>query len=285
MTDDFTIPHHGLIMIEQRLGVIQPELEHACLDTLFLAAEDTVTPDEITEPARLLADAGGETEPGINDMILAGDIMPKMAEGLFDAATVEGMQPAMHQRMIGRTLHQRIIDMHRHIGRDIQLPPQLTNIGDAVRPRPGIADLNLLHRPEREISAIEALRDQRLEEITRFGTHHHNDAFHGGDIHRHAMRPVRDMAVDPVHIPPDCGGRGDDNKPVTVEAGDRYISLNPAQLIQELGIDNAPRFDRNIIAGNALQHAFGIRAHDHDLAKAGQVKQPDLLPHGLMAAL
>jgi hypothetical protein len=62
---------------------------------LLALAQDRVAADEI---GFLRAD--GKAEAGLQHVILVGDVMAEMAEGLFDAAAVERVQPAELEAVI-----------------------------------------------------------------------------------------------------------------------------------------------------------------------------------------
>jgi hypothetical protein len=54
--------------------------------------------------------------------------------------------------VIAARLPQRLEHMRGLIGGDIELPAQLADIGDAVRPREAHADLDLARQPEGKAS-------------------------------------------------------------------------------------------------------------------------------------
>ena len=148
--------------------------------------------------------------------------------------------------------------------------------GDAV------ANLDRLRGAKGEILIRQTLRDQRLQEITRLWTHHRHHGFGHGDIHGKAMRPVRNMTVDPVKVAAHCRRRRNHQKFIRRQPGDGYISLDMPAFIQELGVDDLAIRHRDIIATQPLQHRFGILADHPDLAEAGQIEHADIIADGLM---
>jgi hypothetical protein len=89
-----------------------------------------------------------KAEPGLEHVILVGDVMAEMAEGLFDPAGIQRVQPAELQPVIAARPRQRFEDMRRLIGGDVELPAQLADIGDAVRAGEAHADLDLARGAE-----------------------------------------------------------------------------------------------------------------------------------------
>ena len=208
--------------------------------------------------------------------------MAEMAERLFDAAAVERVEAAHPQRMITGPRHQGVEHMVRHVGRDIEFPAELADIGHAMGAGDAMADLDRLRRAEGEILVRQALRDQRLQEIARLRPHHRHHRFRHGHIHGKTVRAVGNMTVDPVQVAPHRRRRGDNEELVGREPCHRHISLDMAVLVQELGIDDLAVGHRDIIAAKPLQHRLGVLADDPDLAEAGQVEHAHMVAHGVV---
>ena len=215
-------------------------------------------------------------------MILVRNVVPEMAERLFDPAAVERMKATHAQRVIPGTPHQRVEHMVRHVGGDIQLPAELADIGHAVGARNAVANLDLLHRAEWEVIVREALRDQRLQEVARLRPHHRHHRLRHRNVHGKAVRTVRDVPFNPVQVATHRRRRGDDEIFIGRKPCDGHIGLDATTLIQELRVDNPPVRHRDIVAANPLQDSFGITPDNPDLAEARQVEHAGTVANGEM---
>ena len=87
--DDLAVAQDRLVVEEQRLGILQPELHQPALQSGLALPQHRVAADEIA-----LAGLHRKAEAGLQHMVLVGDVVAEMAEGLFDAAGIERMQAA-----------------------------------------------------------------------------------------------------------------------------------------------------------------------------------------------
>ena len=88
-------------------------------------------------------------------MVLVGDVVAEMAERLFDAAGIERVQAAELQAEIGAGLLDRLEDMGGLVGRDVELPAEFADIGDAVGAGEAHADLDLLRTCRTGLASLE----------------------------------------------------------------------------------------------------------------------------------
>ena len=132
-------------------------------------------------------------------MVLVGDVVAEMAERLFDAAGIQRVQAAEFQADIRAGLVDRLEDMRRLVGRDIELPAEFADIGDAVGAGEAHADLDLLERAERIVLVGEIVRADLLDQLSRIRTHQAEHAFgrrHIGDDDEF----VADMLAQPGEV-------------------------------------------------------------------------------------
>ena len=266
---DLPVPQDRLVVIEQRLGVGQTELQQALVQPGVLFAQHRVAPDEIG-----FGGFHGKAQPGLQHVILAGDVMAEMAKGLFDPAAVHAVHPAERQPMVLPGLGQHLEHMSRHLGADIELPSQFADIGHPVRPGEAHADLDLLRHAKRMRRVREIGGRDRAQQIARFRPHHGQYTLTGGDIGHHHPR-VADVAAQPGLIGQTGQGRGDDQPGGLGQAGDGHIRLDPAAAVEELGIDDPAHRYGYVIAADAVEEGLGIRPFDPQLAKAGHVIHAD----------
>ena len=62
-------------------------------------------------------------------------------------------------------LDQGLVDMRRELGRHIELPAQLADIGDTLGADPGVADLDLLARQERKPVIRQIRLADRIQQV------------------------------------------------------------------------------------------------------------------------
>jgi hypothetical protein len=143
--DDPAIAHHGFVVKQHRFGIGELKLDHATFQPCFAFPQYRVTPDEIG-----FLGADGKSESSLQHVILIGDVMAEMPERLFDAATVERVEPAKFQAVIRARPGERFKDVGGLICRNIKLPSQFADIGDAMGASQTHADLDLAGGCERE---------------------------------------------------------------------------------------------------------------------------------------
>ena len=101
-------------------GSRQPELHQPARQPGILLAQHGVAADEIA-----LAGLHGKAEAGLQHMVLVGDVVAEMAEGLFDAAGIERVQAAELQPDIRAGLLDRLEHMRRLVGRRRRAPSRV----------------------------------------------------------------------------------------------------------------------------------------------------------------
>jgi hypothetical protein len=93
--DDLAVAHHRLVVEQHRLGIGQLELHHAAESPSSRWRSTASRP--MKSPFCVLH---GKAETGLQHVVLVGDVMAEMPEGLFDAAGIERVQPAELQPVI-----------------------------------------------------------------------------------------------------------------------------------------------------------------------------------------
>ena len=142
-----------------------------------------------------------KAKPGLQHMILAGDVMAEMAKALFDPAAVHHMHATKLGAHGAALFPEGFEHMPRHIGGNIKLPAKLAHIGHAVDPGEAHADLDLLRGAERIDFIGEIRRRDLLQEVARIWPHHRQHAFAGRHIGDHDPE-FADMAFHPGLIGP-----------------------------------------------------------------------------------
>ena len=88
----------------------------------------------------------------------------------------------MDQAELAAGLDDAVEDVGRELGRDIELPAQLADIGDPARPDAGIADLQLARGAEREGGVGQILARQPLQQRARARPHQAQHRQARGDV-------------------------------------------------------------------------------------------------------
>src|SRR5699024_4566975 len=96
---DLAVAPYRFIVIEQRRRITQLELQQPPAQPLLALAQYGVAADEVAEGRARLLRLHRKAQSGLQHMIFIGDVMAEVAEGLLDAAGVEGVQAAEPQAM------------------------------------------------------------------------------------------------------------------------------------------------------------------------------------------
>lgn len=91
-----------------------------------------------------------EAQAGFERRVLDADVVAPMAVALLGAAGIHGVEASELQAVRRTGFDNPLEDMQRELGRNVDLPTQLADIGDAVGAHDGVADLQLLRVAERE---------------------------------------------------------------------------------------------------------------------------------------
>ncbi len=94
------------------------------------------------ETARLVP-GDAEAEAGGERVVLGADVVAPVAVALLGAAGVHGVVAGVGQPELPAGLDDPVEDVGRELGRDVELPAQLADIGDPAGADPGVADLQL----------------------------------------------------------------------------------------------------------------------------------------------
>ena len=170
----------------------------------------------------------------------------------------------------------------------MQLPAELPDEGHPQRPHPRRSlAVQLLRSPEREtLVAKVRTGEDGLRDLSGLRAHERQHSPVVGDLlYLHvldAAQPRRPRDI--VRIPRAGGGACYNIELPTVGARlrlghDREVGLDPAPLVEHLGVDDAARVRRaHLGAGAPLHRSLGTGAGDLQLAEGREVKQRGALP-------
>ncbi len=145
-----TIAQDRLVVVEHRPGIVEQQLDQALCQASALFSQDSLAPDEVTIAPGRLVDLHGKTQPGFQHMIVTADVVAEMPVCLLDAAGIHRQHPGHCAAEFLQPPFNRREDVPRHVGRDINLPAQFSDIADAVEPHRGHAELGGPHRAKRK---------------------------------------------------------------------------------------------------------------------------------------
>ena len=111
-----------------------------------------------------LSQATQKPSPASSGVVLRADVVAPVAVALLGAAGVHGVIAGVDQAEFAPGLDDAVEDVGRELGRDIEFPAQLADIGDPARPDAGIADLELARGAEREGRVGQILAGQLLQQ-------------------------------------------------------------------------------------------------------------------------
>ena len=194
------------------------------------------------------------------------------------------MQPAKRQAQIGPGLLQRLEDMGGLVRRDVKLPPQFAHIGDAVRPGEAQAHLDLAHRAEGVRGIAEILRRNAGHQLARPGAHDAEHRFrrrHVGDD----GKILTQMRPHPGEVALQGRPRHDGQIGRLGQPRDRQIGFDPAPVIQEHRVHDAPGGHVHLGRAEPVEEGTGITPLDPDFPERRHVEQSDPRPHGHVLGL
>ena len=84
-----SVAHDGFVVIQKRLRICQLELDHARIQPSVLFTQDSIA----TDKGRLVL-FHSKPKSCLQHVILAGDVVAKVTETLFDTAGVHHVHPA-----------------------------------------------------------------------------------------------------------------------------------------------------------------------------------------------
>ena len=123
------------------------------------------------------------------------------------------------------------------IRRDINFPPKLTDICDAVNAGEAHADLNFLGRAKGVHVVAKVIRRYSLQQLTRARPHNCQHTFTGSDIHDHNVE-ITAVTHQPDLIRLTCRSRRHDQIGCLAKARHSHVRLNTSAVIQKLRVDN-----------------------------------------------
>ena len=275
MTDDPAPMPDRFVVVEQGLGVQQPELEQAPLRTLFALPQQRVAADETARFVELHR----EPQTRFQRRVLVGDVVAPVPVGLLDAQRIQRVVTGMDQAQSVSGSRDFIVNAGGELGRDIQFPAQFTDESDARGAHPGIAQFNLpaVRKPERLVRQV--LRRQRLQQLARVGPHHGYYAHGRGHVGEHTAGAGGNMSFQPVKIAHFRGRGRDDQETVLLQARHRQVRLYPSILVQPLGVDDAAGPYVNVIGAHVVQRPRRVRSFQAVLGEGRLVEQGNVFAH------
>src|SRR5262245_5307721 len=95
--DDVPVPENGLVVEEQRFRILEFELQKSPLQSQIAFAQHGLPTNELAKATAGLFDFDRKPEARLQDVVLIGDIMSEMAEGLLEPQRVHGQNTGRPQ--------------------------------------------------------------------------------------------------------------------------------------------------------------------------------------------
>ena len=145
-------------------------------------------------PSRLVP-RDGEPEAGLQRSVVGRDVVAPMPVALLHAQRVERVVAGEAQARSLAAFAEHVEDARSELGRNVDLPAELADVGDAAGANPGIAEIDLLRCAERERFVGEVGRRERLAGTSR----------ELGPITLNTAEPGRDVDCDRSVVQRRCG--------------------------------------------------------------------------------
>src|SRR5579863_1510609 len=87
------------------------------------------------------------------------------------------------------------------------------------------------------------------------------------------------MPAEPVLVPDQAGGGGEDEVLRLRDPGDRDVRLDPSPVVEPLRVDDTSGFDVDVVRTHALEETRDVAPDDPQLSEGGDVEEADVLPH------
>ena len=262
-------------MVAQQLGVLQAELDQALVAGLF----PLVLQRGPAVPGVGLVPADGEAQSGLDRRVLVGDVVAPMPVAGLQPQRVHGVVAGQGQAVGLARLHQRVVELHRVLVGQVQLPAELAHVAHAQGQHVDAGDVDALGRAEREVGVVERRVGERGQHEAGLGAHQPDHGPVLGDVgDLDVTTATRSAQAGPV---PGLGrGRGHHQEPVEAEAGHGQVGLDAALIIAPLRVRRLAH--RHVDAGGAqlVEHRQRVGSVHGELGERGLIEQRHLLPHG-----
>ncbi len=167
--------------------------------------------------------------------------------------------------------------MAGELGRHVELPAELADIGQAAGAQPRMAEVDLAAGGEGEALVREILRRQALQQRPRVRPHQRQHRRGRGDVVEKDARALGQMAPQPGQVAALRDGEGHHHELGLGKPGDGDVGLDPAELVQPLGVDHPAHAHVDLVGADPVQPGAGIGAGDQVFDEAGLVEQRHVL--------
>ena len=263
-------------MEHEGLRLLQHHVHEAGGESLLALALQRLAADEVG----VLPERDGEAQPGFERGLRLGDVVAPVAVALLAPERIHRVDAAEPDAEVGASLHQPVEDRHDVLGRDVQLPAQLADIGDPHRPCVRVADIDLAAGAEGKGRVGEVGVADPFEQCPGVGPHHGEHAGARGHIGHVNLRAIAQVPLDPGEVAGLRGRRRHHQIAIVREPGDGEVRLDPAPLVEELRVDDLARRHGDIVGAEALQLALRIRSLHQVFGEEAHVEDADRVAHG-----
>src|SRR6266568_1370873 len=168
---ELAVAPDGLVAPGQELGIVEHEADQALGERLALPLEQGLAAEELAPLVKTYRPA----EPRFERGVVGRQLPPPGAVALLEPQRVDGVVAGIHEPESIPRLAQRVVHVACELHRHVELPAQLSHVGDPRGADHGPADSDLPARGEREAGAGEVGRAHARQELPRARPHHPDD--------------------------------------------------------------------------------------------------------------
>ena len=268
------VPEERFAAVQERFGILEEHLDQAARrGPGHPPREQRIPPDE----AAGLVPGDREAEPHVGWRVRVVDVEAVVAVRLLQPQAAQGAHPDVPVADVCSSLHERVVNRERHLGRDVQLPAQLTHVRDPHRQDAGVVEVDLPRGQERERLVGQVGAREAGQELPRERALDGHEGRPGRDVRDRDVGILRRVALDPRRDPPVDEVGHDDEEPVLRQARDGQVGLDPAGRVQPRGVHEAPDRDGHVVGRDQVEDPLRVAALDEELGHQGHVQHA----HGL----
>ena len=155
---------------------------------------------------------------------------------------------------------QVLVGADGELGRHVQLPAELADVGDPGGADRGVAEVDRVTSAERERLVAEIGAREPGQQVARPGSHDPVDGVLRGHVDQRGVQARGHPPGDVVLVAFGARGAADQQELLGREPGDGDVGLVGSVRVQHRSVDGPARGDRHVGGAQPLQRPFGVRA-------------------------
>src|ERR1700674_854345 len=260
--DERTIGIDGLATVDGDVVLLaDQQCAQTPLDARRLCCDQHLPPVEVA-----LVEANAEPKPGLQWIVEQGEVRPVIAVTLLYPQRVQRSVSTWPNANGLPSGQQAIPHLHRDIGLEIKLPPQLADVGHALGENVESLDADVACLHEREAVLRDVVIGHALQDLTGTRAPHPDNA--------QLLRRLADvnwpvlvalLQPKPPKVAVHISGTGHQPEPVRGETGDSNVPRDPPAAVEELGVNDTAHRPVDQVARDTFEQRQRPRAVQLDL--------------------